>query len=166
MRTAYDFSPLHRSMIGVDRVAEPINSAVRTEGDRSYPLYNVEKTADDGYHMTLAAAGFGGDEFELAEQPNLLVVVGRKAKADNSASTYLHRGVGSRDCEQRLELADYVVVRPASYDNGLLAIDPRSQSAWGAEASAHRDPSGPGFAEHAADQQGRERASSRLTAVA
>lgn len=123
MGTAYDFSPLYRSMISVDRVAELIDSVMRSEGDRSYPPYDVEKTGDDGYRITLAAAGFGADEFEMAAQANRLVVVGRKAKADHSASTYLHRAIASRDFERRFELADYVVVRSASCDNGVLAID-------------------------------------------
>lgn len=124
MRTAYDFSPLYRSMIGVDRMADLIDSAMRSEGDRSYPPYDVEKTSDDGYRITLAAAGFGPHELEITAQPNLLIVAGRKAKAeDDGAHTYLHRGIAARNFERRFELADYVVVKSASYDNGVLAID-------------------------------------------
>lgn len=124
MRTAYDFSPLYRSMIGVDRMADLIDSAMRSEGDRSYPPYDVEKTSDEGYRITLAAAGFGAHELEITAQPNLLIVAGRKAKEDDdSARTYLHRGIAARNFERRFELADHVVVKSASYDNGVLAID-------------------------------------------
>jgi len=125
MRTAYDFSPLYRSMIGVDRMADLIDSAMRSEGDRSYPPYDVEKTSDEGYRITLAAAGFAAHELEITAQPNLLIVAGRKAKEeeDDGARTYLHRGIAARNFERRFELADYVVVKSASYDNGVLAID-------------------------------------------
>ncbi|HEX7944565.1 MAG TPA: Hsp20 family protein [Phenylobacterium sp.] len=124
MRTAYDFSPLYRSMIGVDRMADLIDSAMRSEGDRSYPPYDVEKTSDEGYRITLAAAGFGAHELEITAQPNLLIVAGRKAKEDDdSARTYLHRGIAARNFERRFELADHVVVKSATYDNGVLAID-------------------------------------------
>ena len=124
MRTAYDFSPLYRSMIGVDRMADLIDSAMRSEGDRSYPPYDVEKTSDEGYRITLAAAGFGAHELEITAQPNLLIVAGHKARADDdSARTYLHRGIAARNFERRFELADHVVVKSATYDNGVLAID-------------------------------------------
>jgi len=124
MRTAYDFSPLYRSMIGVDRMADLIDSAMRSEGDRSYPPYDVEKTSDEGYRITLAAAGFGAHELEITAQPNLLIVSGRKAKEEgDSAHTYLHRGIAARNFERKFELADHVVVKSAGYDNGVLAID-------------------------------------------
>ncbi len=124
MRTAYDFSPLYRSMIGVDRMADLIDSAMRSEGDRSYPPYDVEKTGDEGYRITLAAAGFGAHELEITAQPNLLIVAGRKAREeDDGARTYLHRGIAARNFERKFELADHVVVKSASYDNGVLAID-------------------------------------------
>jgi molecular chaperone IbpA len=124
MRTAYDFSPLYRSVIGFDRMADLIDSAMRSEGDRSYPPYDVEKTSDDGYRITLAAAGFGPHELEITAQPNLLIVAGRKAKEDDdSAHTYLHRGIAARNFERRFELADYVVVKSAGYDNGVLTIE-------------------------------------------
>jgi molecular chaperone IbpA len=124
MRTMYDFSPLYRSMIGVDRMADLIDSAMRSEGDRGYPPYDVEKTGVDSYRITLAAAGFGAHELEITAQPNLLIVTGRKAKEDDdSARTFLHRGIAARNFERKFELADYVVVKSAHYDNGLLAID-------------------------------------------
>lgn len=124
MRTAYDFSPLYRSVIGFDRMADLIDNAMRSEGDRGYPPYDIEKTSDDGYRITLAAAGFGAHELEITAQPNLLIVVGRKAKEeDDDARTYLHRGIAARNFERRFELADYVAPKSASYENGVLAID-------------------------------------------
>ncbi|WP_374453938.1 Hsp20 family protein [Phenylobacterium sp.] len=123
MRTAYDFSPLYRSVIGFDRMADLIDSAMRSESDRGYPPYDVEKTSDDGYRITLAAAGFAADELEITTQPNLLIVTGRKAKEEDGGRTFLHRGIAARSFERKFELADYVVVKSASYDNGVLAID-------------------------------------------
>ena len=122
MRTAYDFSPLYRSMIGVDRMADLVHSAMRSEGDTGFPPYDVEKTGEDGYRITLAAAGFSPDELEITALPNLLVVTGHKAKAEEDR-TYLHRGIAGRNFERKFELADYVVVKSAAYDNGLLSID-------------------------------------------
>ena len=124
MRTAYDFSPLYRSMIGVDRMADLVQSAMRSEGDAGFPPYDVEKSGDDGYRITLAAAGFNPDELEITALPNLLVVTGRKARAaEEGERTYLHRGIAGRNFERKFELADYVVVKSASFDNGLLSID-------------------------------------------
>jgi len=124
MRTAYDFSPLYRSMIGVDRMADLVQSAMRSEGDIGFPPYDVEKTGEDGYRITLAAAGFSAEELEITALPNLLVVAGRKAKAaGEDERSYLHRGIAGRNFERKFELADYVVVKSAAYDNGLLSID-------------------------------------------
>ena len=124
MRTAYDFSPLYRSVIGVDRMADLVQSAMRSEGDAGFPPYDVEKTGEDGYRITLAAAGFTADELEITALPNLLVVTGRKSRdAGEDGRTYLHRGIAGRNFERKFELADYVVVKSAAYDNGLLSID-------------------------------------------
>jgi len=124
MRTAYDFSPLYRSMIGVDRMADLVQSAMRSEGDSGFPPYDVEKTGEDGYRITLAAAGFTADELEITALPNLLVVTGHKAKAaSEDGRTYLHRGIAGRNFERKFELADYVVVKSAAYESGLLSID-------------------------------------------
>ena len=122
MRTAYDFSPLYRSMIGVDRMADLIDAAMRSEGDVNYPPYDVEKTDEDAYRITMATAGFRPDELEITSQPNLLVVIGRKAKAEEGR-TFLHRGIAGRNFERRFELADHVVVRSAVYADGVLTID-------------------------------------------
>jgi molecular chaperone IbpA len=111
-------------MIGVDRMADLVQSAMRSEGDAGFPPYDVEKTGEDGYRITLAAAGFTPDELEITALPNLLVVTGRKARAAaEEGRTFLHRGIAGRNFERKFELADYVVVKSATYDSGLLSID-------------------------------------------
>lgn len=122
MRTAYDFSPLYRSVIGVDRVADLIEAAMKSASEGHDPPYDIEKTGEDTYRITLAVAGFGPRELELTAQPNLLVVAGRKAKPDE-ARNYLHRGIQGGNFERRFELADYVVVTSADYAHGVLSID-------------------------------------------
>ena len=121
MRQAYDFSPLYRSMIGADRMAGLLEAALRAEGDRSYPPYDIEKTGEDSYRITLATAGFAESELEITAQPNLLVVAGRRG-ADGER-TYLHQGLAHRAFERRFDLADHVVVKGAAYTDGLLTID-------------------------------------------
>jgi molecular chaperone IbpA len=122
MRTAYDFSPLYGSMIGVDRMADLIEASMKSAGDRAYPPYDIEKTGEDAYRITLATAGFRPEELEITAQPNLLVVAGRKSEAGEDRQ-FLHHGLAGRSFEHRFELADYVVVRAADYANGLLSID-------------------------------------------
>lgn len=123
MRTAYDLSPLYRSMIGVDRVEGLIDSAMRREGDQSYPPFDVEKTGEDSYRISLATAGFAPGDLTITAQPNLLLVAGtRRTSQDERQRTYLHRGIAVDRFERRFQLADHVVVKDASYDNGLLII--------------------------------------------
>lgn len=123
MSTAFDFSPLYRSMIGVDRMADLAEAALRSNADASYPPFDVEKTGQDSYRVTIAAAGFSPAELEVTAQPNLLVVSGKKAKAEEGQRNFLHRGVAMRGFERRFELADHVVVRSASHADGLLTIE-------------------------------------------
>jgi len=144
MRTAYDFSPLYRSMIGVDRMADLIDNAMRHEGDHGYPPYDIEKTGEDSYRISLAAAGFSVEDLDIVAQPNLLIVTGRKAK-DDKEHAYLHQGIGGGAFERRFELADYVVVKSATHEDGVLRIDlarevpealkPRRIAIGGADAS-------------------------------
>lgn len=123
MRVAYDLSPLYRSMIGADHVAGVLESAFNGAAARDYPPYDIEKTDEHAYRITLATAGFRSDELEVTAQPNLLVVRGRKADADKPKTTLLHQGLAQRAFEHRFELADHVVVRDARYADGLLTID-------------------------------------------
>ena len=123
MRT-YDFTPLYRSAVGFDRLANLLETAARTSQDGGYPPYNIETTGENAYRIEIAVAGFSPDELTLEVKENLLTVTGRKtANDDSDGRTYLHRGLAERDFERRFQLADYVVVTRADLVNGLLSID-------------------------------------------
>jgi molecular chaperone IbpA len=121
MRT-YDFSPLYRTAIGFDRLAQLFDEAQRAESQPSYPPYNIELVTDDKYRITMAVAGFNSSEIDVVSERDTLKVVGRKQK-DEAKHTFLHRGIAARDFEQRFELADHVKVVGARLDNGLLSIE-------------------------------------------
>ncbi|MCW2246425.1 molecular chaperone IbpA [Azospirillum fermentarium] len=122
MRT-YDLSPLFRSTVGFDRLSRLIEHALSTdEAANSYPPYNIEKTGDDAYRITMAVAGFGPDDLEMTALPNALVVTG-KAKKEQEGGQFLYRGIAGRAFERRFQLADYIKVVNANLVNGLLHID-------------------------------------------
>ncbi|HEY0180169.1 MAG TPA: Hsp20 family protein [Dokdonella sp.] len=121
MRTTLDFSPLFRSGIGFDRVFDLLDSASRTPTIENWPPYDIVKTGEDAYRITMAVAGFGRDELTITQEPNLLVVAGARSGQDDG--TYLHRGIAGRAFERRFELADYMKVTGASMADGLLRID-------------------------------------------
>ncbi|MBP0604195.1 Hsp20 family protein [Aeromonas sanarellii] len=115
-----DFSPLYRSAIGFDRLANLIESAA-SNGNAGYPPYNIEQLGDSDYRISMAVAGFTQEELELSFQENLLTVKGNK-QADTERN-YLYQGIAERGFERRFQLADYVRVRGADLKNGLLHID-------------------------------------------
>ena len=119
--TAYDLSPLFRTAIGFDRLANALESANRADAG-GYPPYNIEATGEDQYQITLAVAGFGADEIDIETKDNLLKVVGRK-NADVADRNYLHRGIANRNFERTYQLADYVRVEGAEMKDGLLHVD-------------------------------------------
>ena len=119
--TAYDLSPLFRTAIGFDRLANALESANRADAG-GYPPYNIEATGEDQYQITLAVAGFGADEIDIETKDNLLKVVGRK-NADVADRNYLHRGIANRNFERTYQLADYVRVDGAEMKDGLLHVD-------------------------------------------
>ncbi len=121
MTSAFDFSPLFRSTVGFDRLAHLLENAARFE-PTNWPPYNIEKTGEDAYRITMAVAGFAPDEIEVVAKPNLLTVSGQKAKGEEGVQ-YLHRGIATRSFRQTFELADYVKVADAKLDNGLLMIE-------------------------------------------
>ena len=120
MRT-YDLTPLYRSAIGFDRLANLIESQ-RADAQPSYPPYNIELVSEDQYRIVMALAGFQRSEVEIVTERDSLHVVGRKQK-DEQQKTYLHRGIAARDFEQRFQLANHVKVTKASFDNGMLTIE-------------------------------------------
>jgi molecular chaperone IbpA len=121
MRTAFDFSPFYRSSIGFDRVFNLLENANRVTSLDNWPPYDIVKTGDDSYRISMAVAGFGQSQLSITQQQNMLVVSGEKS-ADGSGE-YLHRGIAGRDFERRFELADPVKVSGAALENGLLTID-------------------------------------------
>jgi len=124
MRTNFDFTPYRRTTVGFDRLFDLLETSARTTAD-NYPPFDIERTSDDSYRITIAVAGFKAGEIDMTAQPNLLVVTGKKA--DEEGRNYVHRGIATRAFERRFELADYVMVTGADLDNGLLTIDLRRE---------------------------------------
>ncbi len=119
MRTI-DLSPLYRSVVGFDRLADLLDSA-STEAATGYPPYNIERTGENAYRIEIAVAGFKSEDLAIEVKENLLTVQGRKG-ANDETRRYLHRGLAERNFERRFQLADYVVVQDAQLANGLLSI--------------------------------------------
>ena len=117
---SYDFSPLFRSSVGFDRLAQLMDSA--RDDVPSYPPYNIERTGEDQYRITMAVAGFAENDIEITAQENALAVVGKQPK-DEAPKSLLYRGIAGRPFQRRFELAEYIRVTGASLENGLLHID-------------------------------------------
>jgi molecular chaperone IbpA len=112
-------TPLFRTAIGFDRLARLVDAAATAE--TTYPPYNIEKTGEDSYRLTMAVAGFGPDDLELTVKENTLVVSGR-ASAEAQKAEVLYRGIAGRAFERRFVLADHIVVEGADLRNGLLHV--------------------------------------------
>ena len=119
MRTI-DFSPLYRSVVGFDRLADLLDAA-STESATGYPPYNIERVDENAYRVEIAVAGFRPEELNVEVKENLLTVQGRKA-ANDDQRRFLHRGLAERNFERRFQLADYVIVTDAALSDGLLSI--------------------------------------------
>ena len=119
MRTL-DFSPLYRSVVGFDRLADLLDSAA-SEAATGYPPYNIERTGDHEYRIEIAVAGFKPTELDIEVKEALLIVKGQKA-ANEGERRFVHRGLAERNFERRFQLAEYVVVTDAQLADGLLAI--------------------------------------------
>lgn len=119
MRTL-DFSPLYRSVVGFDRLADLLDAAT-SEAANGYPPYNIERIGENAYRIDIAVAGFKAEELSIEVKENLLTVQGRKA-ANDQVKRYLHRGLAERNFERRFQLADYVVVAEAQLADGLLSV--------------------------------------------
>jgi len=118
----YDFSPLYRSTVGFDRIFDMLDQATRVEPMTSWPPYNIEKTGEDQYCITIAVAGFSPEGIQLTQQENTLLVVGQK-QPESEDRQVLHRGIATRAFKQSFNLADFVKVTSASLDNGLLTVE-------------------------------------------
>jgi len=121
MNTMFDLAPLRRSGIGFDHLFEMLGQAMNTENTAKYPPYDIERTGEDAYRLTLALTGWSPNEITVTAEPNLLVISGEKAESEGAQ--YLYRGIPSLAFEQRFSLADHVQVRDARMTDGLLVID-------------------------------------------
>lgn len=119
---AIDFSPLFRTAIGFDRLARLMDNARTVSEANGYPPYNIEKTGDDSYVLTMAVAGFAESDIEITAQENTLTIVGRPQPQPEDGRRFLHRGIAGRAFERRFVLADHIVVEGADLSNGLLHV--------------------------------------------
>ena len=144
---AFDFAPLYRSTIGFDRFATLFDQATGLDESAGYPPYNIERTGETDYRITMAVAGFTRDEIKIELNGEALTVTGEKAVDDNPRQ-FLHRGIAGRTFSRRFQLADHVEVKGADLKDGLLHIDlvrnvperlkPRSISIGGAANTSTR----------------------------
>lgn len=119
-----DFSPLYRSTVGFDRLFNMLDGIGQPEQAQAYPPYNIERTGENTYRITMAVAGFDQEELSIESRANVLIVKADKSENEKeSESEFLHRGIAKRAFERRFQLADHVEVQNASLKNGLLHID-------------------------------------------
>ncbi|HZH26891.1 MAG TPA: Hsp20 family protein [Azospirillaceae bacterium] len=120
MRMAYDFSPALRSMVGFDRMFDPLVNRMQAEADNHHPPDNIEKTDGDTYRIAMAVAGFSANDLSVTVHENQLIVAGRRRT--DGEGTFLHRGLALRPFERRFQLADHMQVTGARLADGLLEI--------------------------------------------
>lgn len=119
-----DFSPLYRSTVGFDRLFTMLDSLAQPDSGQTYPPYNIERTGEDAYRISMAVAGFSEDEIAIEAHRNVLSIMGeRKDEGNGEGSEVLYRGIAARAFERRFQLADHVDVTGAKLKNGLLHID-------------------------------------------
>lgn len=123
MRT-YDLTPFYRSSVGFDRLFSLLDRAT-PDGSPGYPPYNIERTGDNSYRITVAVSGFAQNELSIVAKENTLTIKGEKTATETSQSKaeVLYRGIAARAFERAFQLADFVVVKNASLENGLLHVD-------------------------------------------
>ncbi|MEL7213023.1 MAG: Hsp20 family protein [Pseudomonadota bacterium] len=120
---SFDLAPLYRATVGFDQIADMMDRVLANDvSNQTYPPYNIEKTADDAYRISIAVAGFTEDELFVEVKENALHVSARK-EASETERTYLHRGIATRAFERRFQLADHVRVTGASHVDGMLHIE-------------------------------------------
>lgn len=120
----FDLTPLYRSTVGFDRLAQLLDSVTGAEVDAPYPPYNIERLGENEYRISMAVAGFTADEIHVDVKEATLSVRGeKKAEANEGERRFLHRGIAARSFERRFQLADHVEVKDATLKNGLLHID-------------------------------------------
>jgi molecular chaperone IbpA len=123
MRT-FDFAPLYRSTVGFDRLFNLFDQLGGVEGSApTYPPYNIERTGENAYRITVAVAGFKEDELAIEAKENTLTIRGEKQAKQDNGGEVLYQGIAARAFERRFQLADHVFVKGASLENGLLHVD-------------------------------------------
>jgi len=122
---SFDLSPLYRSTVGFDRMFNLLDSVGGVETSATtYPPYNIERTGENEYRVTMAVAGFGEDDLSIEAKENTLAVKGeKKSETEEKENQFLYRGIAARAFERRFQLADHVEVKGATLENGLLHID-------------------------------------------
>jgi molecular chaperone IbpA len=123
MRTTLDFAPLYRTGIGFDRLLNALEAASRVATFDNWPPYDIAKTGENEYRISMAVAGFTKEDLSITQEQNLLLVVGHKSGDGEGNGEYLYRGIAGRAFQRRFELADHVKVVSASLVNGMLVID-------------------------------------------
>ena len=122
MRT-FDLAPLYRSTVGFDRLFSMLDQASGLEGTPGYPPYNIERTGENDYRISIAVAGFGQDDLSIEAKENTLKIRGEKKEQEEKTGEVLHQGIAARAFERAFQLADYVQVKSAALENGLLHVD-------------------------------------------
>ncbi len=119
----FDLTPLYKTTVGFDRFARLLDTINSIEnGSNGYPPYNIERTGENEYRITMAVAGFGEEDLNIEVKENALTVTGEKSQ-DKAEGQFLHQGIAGRSFERRFQLADFVEVAGAKLENGLLHID-------------------------------------------
>ncbi len=121
MRTIFDLAPLWRSTIGFDHVADLVDSALRQSNEDNYPPYDIERPSEDHYRVSLAVAGFGVNDISVTAEQNVLTIEGKQPEGNERQ--YLYQGIAARPFRLLFNLADYVQVKHAFFQDGLLVID-------------------------------------------
>jgi molecular chaperone IbpA len=116
-----NYDPFWRSSVGFDRILDLLEDSLRYQPENNYPPYNIMRTGENSYRITVAAAGFKPDQISVTVQQNILIVTGRESQ--NPDRDYLHRGIAARPFERRFGLADFVEVKDATFEDGLLQIE-------------------------------------------
>ena len=144
----FDFTPYRRNTVGFDRLFDLLENSGRVGGNENYPPFNIERTGENDYLVTVAVAGFKPEEVEITAQQNMLIVAGRKDGDSNDNRDFLHMGIASRNFERRFQLADHIHVTDADMADGLLliklvreipeALKPRKIAIGGAQVIEHQ----------------------------
>ena len=120
----FDLAPLYRATVGYDQIADLLDRVMANDvSQSSYPPYNIEKTADDAYRISIAVAGFSANDLNVEVKDGALVISARKSDEEESGRSYLHRGIATRAFERRFQLAEHVRVTGASHADGMLHVD-------------------------------------------